>query len=60
VGEIAAPERRRRRARRVRDEDEYVVESVLDRRYFHRVEQFLIKWATTTMKKAGNMVMKKE
>ena len=45
VGEIAAPERRRRRVRRVRDDDEYVVESVLDRRYFHRVEQFLIKWA---------------
>jgi hypothetical protein len=40
---VAAPERRRR-PRRVRDEDEYVVESVLDRRYFHRVEQFLIKW----------------
>jgi hypothetical protein len=46
VGEIAAPERRRRRARRVLDDDdEYVVERVVDRRYFHRVEQFLIKWA---------------
>jgi hypothetical protein len=44
VAEIAAPERRRR-PRRVRDDNEYVVESVLDRRYFHRVEQFLIKWA---------------
>jgi hypothetical protein len=43
VAEIGAPERRRR-PRRVRDEAEYVVESVLDRRYFHRVEQFLIKW----------------
>jgi hypothetical protein len=46
VGEIAAPERRRRRARRVRDDDdEYVVESVLDRRYFHGVENFLIEWS---------------
>ena len=43
VGEVAPPERRRRRTRRVRDE--YVVESVVDRRYFHRVEQFLIKWS---------------
>jgi len=43
VGEVVAPERRgRRRARRVRDEDEeYVVERVLDRRYFHGVENFL-------------------
>jgi hypothetical protein len=47
VGEIAAPERRgRRRARRVRDDDEeYVVERVLDRRYFHGVENFLIEWS---------------
>jgi hypothetical protein len=46
VGEVAAPERRRRRARRFRDDDdEYVVESVVDRRYFHGVEHFLIEWS---------------
>jgi hypothetical protein len=46
VGEIAAPERRRRRARRLRDDDdEYVVERVIDRRYFHGVENFLIEWS---------------
>ena len=47
VGEVVAPERRgRRRARRVRDDDEeYVVERVLDRRYFHGVENFLIEWS---------------
>ncbi len=44
VGEVAAPERRRRRARRVRDDDdEYVVEKLVDRRYFHVVEHFLIE-----------------
>jgi hypothetical protein len=46
VAEVPAPERsRRRRARREFDDEEYEVESVLDRRYFHRVEQFLIKWS---------------
>jgi hypothetical protein len=45
VAEVPAPERsRRRRARREFDDEEYEVESVLDRRYFYRVE-FLIKWA---------------
>jgi hypothetical protein len=43
--EAVAALERRRRPRRVRDEDEYVVESVLDRRYFHGVENFLIEWS---------------
>ncbi len=45
VAEFPAPERRHRNARRVTDDDEYVVESGV---------------ATTTMKIAGNTVMKKE
>jgi hypothetical protein len=43
VAEVSAPERRR--TRRVTDEDEYVVESVVDRCYFHGVEHFLIEWS---------------
>ena len=31
VAEVPAPERKRRNARRLRDDNEYVVESVLDR-----------------------------
>jgi len=45
VGEVPASQRRRRRARREIDDDEYVVESVVDRRYFHGVEHFLIEWS---------------
>jgi hypothetical protein len=42
---VAAP-KRRRRARQLRDDDdEYVVESVVDRRYFHGVEHFLVEWS---------------
>jgi hypothetical protein len=43
VAEVAAPVRRRKASRVRDDDDEYVVERVIDRRYFHRVEQFLIK-----------------
>jgi hypothetical protein len=46
VAEVPAPERRRRRrARREFDDEEYEVECVLDRRYFHGVEHFLIEWS---------------
>jgi hypothetical protein len=45
VAEVVEPARREKRARRVREkDDEFGVERVLDRRYFHCLEQFLIKW----------------
>jgi hypothetical protein len=45
VAEAVAPARQEGSARRVReDDDEFGVERVMDRRYFHSLEQFLIKW----------------